>query len=206
MPVLEGIWINSGDVLMKRLIPFLAATLLLLGTGSWTPAQEEAPSTARAAAASTPAAETAAVLVQEMARLNRSLEEISGLLSLLLDGQEVDILMKRMQFKERQLARLESEMKSRRSESEHLQDEIKQLEAYREEIEMAAENRVQGGLDTPDPEDERIRRQIEAERERVTERSDSVYRQVVELENEVSELREEYEILEEMLDERLELR
>jgi chromosome segregation ATPase len=191
---------------MNRLIACLATGLILLGPGSWSMAQQEAPSSGPTDDSSSPSAGASAALLQEMTRLNQSLEEISGLLVLLLDGQEVDILMKRMQFKERRLAQVESELRSRRSEYENLQEEIKQMEGYREEMEIEAANRDQGGLDSTNSEDERIRRQIEAEMERITERSESIYRQVAELENRVGELREEYEILEEMLDERLELR
>jgi chromosome segregation ATPase len=191
---------------MNRLSACLAAGLILLGSGSWASAQQETPSTGPADDISSPAAGASAVLLQEMARLNHSLEEISGLLSLLLDGQEVDILMKRMQFKERRLAQVESEMRSRRSESEHLQEDIKQMEAYREELELRAESGAQGGLEPPNPEDESMRRHLDAELERLVERADSLYQQAVELENEVGTLRDEYEILEEMLDERLDLR
>jgi predicted nucleic acid-binding Zn-ribbon protein len=180
---------------MRPIVAVLTLLLLTISGNVLSRAQQEAPP-----------ADPSTALLHEVSALNRTLEDISALLSLLLDQQEVDILMKRMQFKERRLSGLESELQGKKNEAGYVQEEIQRLKSFREQLDLEEQSRSQSGLDDPDPDAERARRSLEAELSVLEEKATSLDRQIIELENDVGGLRDEFGILEEMLNERLDLR
>ena len=153
-----------------------------------------------------PADDQTTFLLEEVAGLNRSLEEIATLLSLLLKQQHVDILIKRIELKERRLSPLQSELRGTQDERTSVQEEIKGLEAFRKETERQLDEQAQTGLDTLDSDERRMLREMELRSERLTERLERLDQRAIELENDFAASREEITILDEMLAEQLGLR
>lgn len=145
-------------------------------------------------------------VVQEMAGLNATLQQIQAVLDRLLIQQELDLLMKRIDLRSRRVAPMESELRGIKSSVRSTTEEIQHLELYREELEESAADRREQGLEETGSAEEREQRDIESRLSVVTERLESLQRRQIEVENELAEQREEIQFLEDALDDRLGLR
>jgi hypothetical protein len=147
--------------------------------------------------------EETARLVDDVAGLNRSLERMVVMLETLIDNQAIDILLKRVELKERRLIPLESEL--RRAERSHLdmQSRVKMIQEELEQQEDALSEEMRKGIDHQDSETRRAREQMERILATEMSRADEFQRRVRLLEDELAEGREEIAILDEQLQELL---
>ena len=182
---------------MNRLTVLVRAGLIVcLCSASSPAAAQEAP----------PATPAPGGLEEQVAQLNHSLDRIASMLEQVLDVQQADLLMKRLQLLqarlapgERDLTRAVEDYSDREEESVALRDRWKAMEAQIREEEKAGDPDAARDL-------EMIRLDFEAQTASVQRRLDAAYLRVQELENGLAASREDIAILEELLDERLGLR
>jgi chromosome segregation ATPase len=148
-----------------------------------------------------PAAAIVAGLQQELAGMRHSLDEIALLLAATLDQQQVAVLMTRMELKQRRMAPLEQLLQRTRDDRDGLRQERERMadmrEIIREEAGDSAAEAEGVRLDL-----ERVRREME----RMDDRLASLDQRIIELEDDLASNQDDIAILEEMVDERLELR
>jgi chromosome segregation ATPase len=157
------------------------------------------------AAEPSPAASAAALelLAREVAGMRASLERIAHRLDELSAGQEIDLLLRRIALRERRLETPTAELRRLRGQLASAQEERMQLALYLESLAEEVTRGQLGGEDVAELQDEG--EQVEALLEGRLAEIDSIEVRIIPLENEIAEAREEIEILEEILDERLEL-
>jgi chromosome segregation ATPase len=93
---------------------------------------------AAAATAQGPAVTPDGALLAEVSSLNRSMEEIVGLLEEFLKRQQADLLMKRIQISTRGLTELERRLDGAKDERRHIEDEIQMVRQAVERLEEEA--------------------------------------------------------------------
>lgn len=143
-------------------------------------------------------------LHEELAGVRAALEQIAAHLSRLLDHQEVQSLMARLQIRERRVAALESEQRSVREQRATASEERRRLEGVLEEWEKDSE-----GRDPADPDAEamkgemrRVRRQIAL----LEQREADLESRLGELDADISRAESEIRRLTDVVDDRLGLR
>jgi len=72
-------------------------------------------------------------LAREMAGVNRSLEQMAAMLERLLENQKTDLVLKRIEMRERRIAPLETELRERHGELVTSQAELDRLEDLKED-------------------------------------------------------------------------
>jgi len=159
--------------------------------------------TLAAPALAQPAPDTAPDLVKEVEALRKTVEEAVALLDRAVAHQRTEILLKRLDLKERRVVPLESELRHARDGLAASRNETERFEQMIEETEHRIAEETRSGVD-PDESENRIlkddleqalahvRRNVEADEDRVRR-----------LEDELAERLEEIEILEDSLQERL---
>lgn len=160
------------------------------------------------AAAETPApADPAARLVQEVGALNRNLERVATLLEEFLAKQEMDMLMKRIEFKSRRLSPLEQELRDARQERSRREEERSSLRVQLEEMERALEDEETEGAGAPHIEwTPTTKALMETRMTFLRDALDALDLRIMELENDLASRREEIEGWEEFLDKEMGLR
>jgi hypothetical protein len=108
-----------------------------------------------------PAAETEARMLEEVAGVHDSLDRLVGMLTELLDNQQVDLVLKRIDLKQRRLAPLERDLRSMEESLAGRKMEVRELRQMLEETEDRIQDQVREGTDRPDSEDRLMARQIE---------------------------------------------
>jgi chromosome segregation ATPase len=160
------------------------------------------------AAAETPApADPAARLVQEVGALNRNLERVANLLEEFLAKQEMDMLMKRIEFKSRRLSPLEQELRTARKERSNREEERSHLQMQMEEMERVLEAQEREGAEESDADwapGTKVR--METRMTYLRDAMDALDLRIMELENDLASRREEIEGWEEYLDREIGLR
>jgi chromosome segregation ATPase len=156
-----------------------------------------------AAALPARAQDDTARLVEEVAGLNRSLDRMAGMLETLIGNQHVEILLKRIELKERRLEPLESELLRAERAQTDLEARVKRMQEELEQTEDAIADEVRAGSDTPDSESRRMKMQIERVLEVESSRVDDMRRRAQQLENQLASGRDEILILDEQLQELL---
>jgi chromosome segregation ATPase len=149
----------------------------------------------------TPSQESAALLAREMAGVRRSLDHIGELLERLLAGQETDLLLRRIALKERRLDPVLDELTRLRRDHDDAEAEKGQMLAY---LESLADEVTRGQLSGEDvaalqSEREQVENIVAAQEETLR----SLETRIAEIENEVADARDDIEILEEILEERV---
>jgi hypothetical protein len=142
-------------------------------------------------------------LVEEVAGLNRSLERLVVLLEGSLANQQVDLLLKRIDLKERRLAPLSAELREAEKSAVRAASEIRRIEEMRDQQERQISRDVREGNDRPDTDARRMMQKIEATFEYQSSRAEDEQARARRLEDELAEGREEIIILEELLQELL---
>ena len=180
----------------------LTAVIGLAALAATPPAAAGPAPTPQETAATAPSAEpNVDGLQQELAGMRRSLDDIALLLAATLDQQQVAVLMTRMELKQRRMAPLEQLLQRTRDDRDGLRQERERMADMREII------REQAG--DSEEEAEAMRSDMEHARralERMDDRLATLDQRVIELEDDLARNLDDIAILEEMVDERLELR
>ncbi len=150
------------------------------------------------------APDPSARLLDHLAGIDRSLREISVLLTSVLDHQQVNVLLNRLQLKERALTPLQQAVADTRGQLDSLDQEIKRLEMIREDWER---RRAAAAPGEPALSSEEVEmRRLMGELERLEDRRAVLAQRLVEQENDLDRQRDDIRALEEMVDARLGLR
>lgn len=181
----SGRWKRRGGASLALL------AILLTASGGVPAAEPDTPATT----------ESVERLTREVAGIRGSLERIASLLDELASGQEIDLLLRRIELKERRLEAPSRELSRIRQDLDGAKAERQQLGAY---LESLAEEVTRGQLSGEDvaalqAEREQIEGLVEAQLATI----DSLEGRIPPLEDEIADVRDEIEVLEEMLDERL---
>ena len=152
--------------------------------------------------AQTPSADAmVTALRQELAGMRRSLDEISLLLAATLDQHQVAVLMTRIELKQRRMSPLEEHLQRTRDERDGMQQSRAQMidmeETIRAEVGESEEEQQQMRLDLA---------HFQREMDRMDDRIAVLDQRITELEDDLSRNQDDIAILEEIVDERLELR
>jgi hypothetical protein len=141
--------------------------------------------------------------VDDLAGINRSLERMVVLLETALEHQEVDILLKRIELKERRLIPLESELRRAERSLLDMQSRLKMIQEELEQTEDQLSEEMRQGVDPKDSDARRAREQMERILATENVRAEEFQRRVRMLEDELAEGREDIAILDEQLQELL---
>lgn len=110
-----------------------------------------------------PAAPSAtSALEQEIAGIHRTLDRLVALLETVRDNQRVDLLLKRIELKERRLAPLENRWQSALDRIESLQSEATGVESRRAELEDTLNLEIRAGQDHPESDTRQMLQQLVA--------------------------------------------
>ena len=143
-------------------------------------------------------------LQEELAGVRAALDQIAAHLARLLEHQEVQSLMARLQIRERRIATLENEQRSVREQRATANEERRRLEGVLEEWERDNERRETADPDDPEAEAmkgeiRRVRRQIAL----LEQREADLDQRLAELNADLSRAESEIRRLTDIVDERL---
>jgi hypothetical protein len=142
-------------------------------------------------------------LVKEIEALRKSVQEAVGLLERALAQQRAELLLKRLDLKERRVVPLESELRRARDAVTTTRSEVERFEQMEEETESRIADAVRSGTDREDSDDRILAGQLEAALSQVRRALESEEDRVRRLEDELAERLDEIEILEDSLRRRL---
>jgi len=145
----------------------------------------------------------AASLVKEVEALRKTVEEAVTLLDRALAHQRTEILLKRLDLKERRVVPLESELRHARDGQAASRNELERFEQMIEEIEQRISEEIRSGVDPEESENRIMKGDLEQALAHVRRNVESDEDRVRRLEDELAERLEEIEILEDSLQERL---
>jgi hypothetical protein len=143
-------------------------------------------------------------LVEQVAGLNRSMQRLVTLLERSLDQQEADLLLKRIDLRERRLAPLERELRSTKSGLLNDEAEMARVREMLEQQQDTLQREIREGTDRPNSDTRRLIADLELAVKTESDRHEALRRRVRELEDELAEGRERIEILEEFLQQLIE--
>lgn len=141
--------------------------------------------------------------VRELAGIQRSLDDLVGLLATMRKNQDANLVLRRIELHERRLAPLARRLESNKQEQVNTKTNISEARDWVIRVEDEIDAVEREGLEEV-PAD--IRQQIvigEAEIERLTRRLDALQERQIELEDRLADGRDEVEILDELLQELL---
>lgn len=145
-------------------------------------------------------------LQQEIARLNVTLKEIAGLLAKQLEGQETDLLIRRIELGSRSLEPRKERLRLAKASLTDLQGEEKNLVRTLEIMEEQRSKQLDAGGGESEPWETLQLQQMEDRVETVKRRQQELKREILELENDVAAREEDMRLLEQVIDSRLGLR
>ena len=143
-------------------------------------------------------------MLEDVSGIHQSLERLVGLLETLREHQKVELLIKRIELKERRLAPMESRLRSAENTVKGIEDELTRLRTMREQIEEALNDNEIRGEATPEDGSREMLVHIERELEVLGVQVEAERLRARELEDDLAEGREDVEDLDEMLIELLE--
>ncbi len=143
-------------------------------------------------------------MVEEVAGLRASVDELVTLLDRYMSYQKIELMLKRVDLKQRQLAPMERELRTHKDDLDSAVRELEDLEMYVAQVELEIEQELRSGGDIRDSEARRIMKEIAARRETLEERMADLERSVMELENGVASRKRELLDLEDVLADMLE--
>jgi len=167
----------------------VAATILLLSTAAVAQSATDAPSTQVAA---------------DVHGIHQALNRLVVLLEEVRQQRHVELLLKRIELKERRLAPLENRLRSAEGDVVGLEDELKHIEVMRTQTEQQIDDEIRTGKDDPQSGSRRMLDEVERMVESLNARLDEARLRVRQAEDDLLDGREEIEILDEMLMELLE--
>ena len=157
-----------------------------------------------AVAQTPPAPQPAPEMLEEVAGINRSLARLVDMLETIRDNQKVDLLLKRIELKERRLAPLETRLRDAESRCEGIQREIDDMETMRAQIEEEIAEEVRSGRDEMTRDSQLMLREFGVRVEYLEASLERATTQKREHEDDLALQRKEIAILDEMLEEFLE--
>ncbi len=150
-----------------------------------------------------PAGEIAPV-VEELAAIRQSLDRLVGLLDSLERRQQTDLLMKRIEMKERRIAPLEQKLRQNVDEQDSLTETLTSFQSYRDSAEEQLDDALRRGDEQQAQNSREELGHIEAEGERLKVRLERLRRRGLEIEAELIGGRREIDALDDRLAERVE--
>ena len=154
--------------------------------------------------AATPATAEENRLVDEVAGLRASVDELVTMLDRYMSYQRIELMLKRVDLKQRQLAPMERELRNQQDDVDSAKRELEDLEMYTAQVEHEIREELQRGGDVRESEARRIMEEIDSRRETLEERMADLERSVIELENDVASRKRELLDLEDILADMLE--
>lgn len=151
-----------------------------------------------------PAEEAQGALLAEIAGLHRSLDQLVELLRAGLAHQKIDVMLKRIELKERRLAPLERRLRGTQDSILNSQGEIARLEQMKESTEQELADLIREGHEGAINESRYLMGEFEKAIRSEQATIEELERRVVELEDELADGRDEIAILDEKLAELLE--
>jgi chromosome segregation ATPase len=143
-------------------------------------------------------------LVEEVAGLRGSVDQLVTLLERHMKYQKTELILKRLDLKERQLQPLERELRATRDDLEYRNEELDELGMYLAQVESEIEEEIRVGTDSPDSHSRRAREEVEERRKNLEERIVDLERRILDLEGEVAFRQREIDDLEDILEDYLE--
>jgi len=153
--------------------------------------------------ASAPRAQESSALVEEVAGLHRSLDQLVELLRASVANQRIDILLRRIELKERRLSPMERRLGSVQDEIVNIRSELARFEAMKERAESDLLDAERDGDEGAMNEARFMIRDLEQAMISLRAKLDELERRLPLLENELADGREELLILDEKLEELL---
>ena len=150
-----------------------------------------------------PSGEESAGLVEEVAGLRNSLDRLVVLLERMAEQQKIDLLLKRVELKERRLIPVASDLRSLEGEQEDQKVTLARYREMLEQMEDALSEEIRRGVDRPDSESRQMIPQLERELQIEEARAEELERRMRRLEDELADGRREIAILDEQLRELL---
>jgi len=151
-----------------------------------------------------PSGGEAAGLVEEVAGLRSSLDRLVLLLERVAEQQKVDLLLKRVELKERRLIPVASDLRSLEGDYENQKVVVTRYREMLTQMEDALAEEIRRGVDRPDSEPRQMIPEFERELQIEIERIEDLERRMRRLEDELEDGRREIAILDEQLRELLE--
>ena len=136
--------------------------------------------------------------------IHQALNRMVVLLEEAQQQQHVELLLKRIELKERRLAPLEGRLRSAEDQVAGLEDELRHIEVMRNEAEQEIDDEIRTGVDDPQSETRQMLDTLERMVEPMNARLDEAGLRVRRAEDDLLDGREEIEILDELLMELLE--
>lgn len=144
-------------------------------------------------------AELAPSLEGEVAGIRRALERLVSLLDAQRAQRDVEILLRRIELKERRLAPLQERLRASENEVNGLEDELRRMGTLKAEVDQRVDVAIREGTDRPDSEDRRMLSQIEPALKGLAEQMEIAAMRRRQAEDALAEAREEIEILDDLL-------
>ena len=142
-------------------------------------------------------------LVEEVAGLRSSLDRLVVLLERVAEQQRIDLLLKRVELKERRLIPVASDLRSLEGDYEDQKAQVKRYREMLEQMEDVVSEQVRRGVDRQDSEAREMIPGIEREMQIEIGRLEDLERRMRRLEDELVDGRREIAILDEQLRELL---
>jgi len=149
-----------------------------------------------------PEAESAG-LVDEVAGLRSSLDQLVALLGRVAEQQKVDLLLKRVELKERRLIPVASDLRSLEGDYQDQKVVVTRYQEMLRQMEDALSEEIRRGVDQPDSESRQMIPEFERELQIEIARIEELERRMRRLEDELADGRKEIAILDEQLRELL---
>ncbi len=127
-----------------------------------------------------------APLTAQLQRLNQNIERIAKILEQSLQGQNLELLIQRVEMGSSRLAVAEGNLRSARATRNSLDDEKLEIEAR---LDQMADELDRGGLQMPLEDLERYTREMDLQLQLLKQRLREADREILELENEVTRQR-----------------
>lgn len=142
-------------------------------------------------------------LVEEVAGMRSSLDRLVVLLERVAEQQKVDLLLKRVELKERRLLPVASDLRSLEGDHEEQKVIVTRYREMLEQMEDALSDEIRRGVDRPDSEPRQMIPELERELQIQIERIEDLERRMRRLEDELIDGRREIAVLDEQLRELL---
>jgi flagellar biosynthesis chaperone FliJ len=143
-------------------------------------------------------------LAEDVKGIRQALDRLVALVEITQRGQQVDLVLKRIELRERRMEPLERRLRSAEREIEEFEEQLKMLERMQEQHEDVLHEEIRDGVDTARSDTRRMLDDIKRSQVGAAERLESVRMRMQQHENDLAAGRREIEILDEMLMELLE--
>jgi chromosome segregation ATPase len=138
-------------------------------------------------------------IADELADIHLTLKRLVQLLEAAEARNDADLLLRRIDLMERRIAPLQGRVDSTQSEAHGLENEIRRMRAFEQELEDSIDEAVRDGSDTPENEQRELQSQIRSELKQLLEQLEVAELRKRQAEDDLADAREEIEVLDETL-------